>query len=173
MKAGILIKTWIGSIFLMAAVGIGVAQPGKEKQATTHWLTDAESNSTRFTKLQRYLRGFDQPMWEVGERFESIYEALRRDNFALASYHWSKIRTTIQNGYLKRPARKANADAILLGSTWETVDRDFQSKDPARAWTGFARARAACLACHVAESVPFMNNQPVFELYAPSRKETQ
>ena len=38
------------------------------------WLLEAESDSERFELLQRYLRGFDQPMWEVGERYRLVYE---------------------------------------------------------------------------------------------------
>jgi len=134
------------------------------------WLLEAESDSERFELLQRYLRGFDQPMWEVGERYRSVYEALSRENYDLAAYHWKKIRTTIKNGYLKRPARQANADAILLDKTWQEVDDSFKTKNSEDAWLGFERAKSACMACHVAERVPYMNNQPLFELSNPARK---
>ena len=60
------------------------------------WLLSAESDEERFRRLQRQLRGFDQPMWEVGERFESLHDALLRNNFGLALYHWDKIATTIR-----------------------------------------------------------------------------
>ena len=33
-------------------------------------------------------------MLETGVRFEAVYEALKRENYALAEYHWEKIRTT-------------------------------------------------------------------------------
>lgn len=128
------------------------------------WLTGAESDSNRFELLQRYLRGFDQPMWEVGERYKSIHEALERDNFELANYHWDKIKVTIENGYLKRPARQQNAEKTLLNVTWHEVKAAFESKDSKRARNGFSQARAACMACHAAESVPYMNNQPLFDL---------
>ena len=49
----------------------------------------------------------------AGERYEKLFAALVRGNFELASYHWAKIKLTIENGTMKRPARRANADAIL------------------------------------------------------------
>lgn len=133
------------------------------------WLLNAPSDVDRFRLLQRYLRGFDQPMWEVGERYEGLYEALQRNNYDLALYHWEKIRTTIENGYLKRPARKANADAVFLSKVWGEVDAALRTKDSAQAWVGFTAGRAACQACHQAEAVGYMNNQPMFDKMAPAR----
>ena len=37
--------------------------------------------------------------------------------------------------------------------TWEALQR---------AWRGFAKGRRACLQCHGAEGVEFMNDQPIF-----------
>lgn len=128
---------------------------------------DAKDDAERFALLQRYLRGFDQPMWEVGERYGRVHEALSRGNHELALYHWNKIKTTIENGYLKRPKRQENADALFLNAAWSDARDAFASKDPVAAWTGFEQARAACQACHVAEEVPFMNGQPLFDLRAP------
>ncbi|MCQ8102952.1 hypothetical protein NP590_02440 [Methylomonas sp. SURF-2] len=131
------------------------------------WLLGAKSDAERFESLQTYLRGFDQPMWEVGERFRIIHDALSRNNFELAAYHWEKIRVTIKNGYMKRPARQANSDAILLNSTWGEVNEAFGANNAQQAWAGFEKAKNACMACHVAESVPFMNRQALFELAKP------
>ncbi len=137
------------------------------------WLMGAESDSKRFELLQGYLRGFDQPMWEVGARYKSIHEALERDNFELASYHWDKIKVTIENGYLKRPARQQNADKIFLNASWKEVKEAFESKDRNKARNGFSQAKAACMACHAAESVPYMNNQPIFDLKLSERPKVE
>jgi hypothetical protein len=142
------------------------AQP-PAPQPSTNWLLDAPNDTERFRLLQRYLRGFDQPMWEVGERYRAIFDALKLENYELALYHWDKIKWTIQNGYLKRPARKANAHAILLDHNWGEVNAAFQSKDKAKAWDGFVLARSSCMACHEAEKVAFVNNQPLFIMTEP------
>jgi len=133
------------------------------------WLLEAKSDAERFELLQLYLRGFDQPMWEVGERYQSLHEALSRNNYDLAAYHWKKIRTTIKNGYLKRPARRANANAILLDKTWQEVADAIASKNTKVSWAGFEKAKSACMACHAAEGVSYMNNQPLFEMSNPAQ----
>jgi len=144
------------------------AAPGKEPD---DWLLNAPDHEARFKLLQRYLRGFDQPMWEVGERFESIYDALADENYDLAVYHWEKIKVTIVNGTMKRPKRQANADALFVNGAYAPVLDAFKSKDAKRAWEGFALARKTCQSCHEAEKVGFINNQPLFrKTAAPPRK---
>jgi hypothetical protein len=109
-------------------------------------------------------------MWEVGERWVAIHDALGRDNFDLALYHWDKVKTTIENGYMKRPARRANSDALLLNSVHAQVRSAFDTRDRARAWQGFTTARAACITCHEAEKLAFLNNQAMFQnLTAPAK----
>jgi len=152
------------------ALMCGAAYAGSSASKSPDWLTGAGSDAERFELLQKYLRGFDQPMWEVGERFRSIHEALSRNNYELAAYHWDKIRITIRNGYLKRPGRKANAEAILLSSTWAEVKAAFDTKHADAAWAGFENAKNACMACHAAESVPYMSNQSLFDLARPATK---
>jgi mono/diheme cytochrome c family protein len=160
-------------IVAMAAMAFGlgyaVAQ-NAPKPPSNDWLLDAPNDTERFKLLQRYLRGFDQPMWEVGYRYEGIHDALKRDNYALAIYHWDKIKTTIENGYMKRPARRANADAILFSGPWDKVKASFESRDRTQAWAGFALARTTCIACHEAEKLPEMNGQAIFhDLVIPAK----
>lgn len=162
-------KTFSFILTLSFALLLVSCMPANEKQTSNDWLTGAPNDTVRFERLQRYLRGFDQPMWEVGERYRSLHDALTRNNFDLASYHWDKIRTAIANGYLKRPARQANADALFLNRVWETVQEALTSQDTDKAWRGFEQAKTACQACHIAESVPFMNDQALFDLAAPGQ----
>ena len=148
-------------------LGCGAAMAQTTPAPLKGWLHEAPSDAERFTLLQRYLRGFDQPMWEVGERYRLIHDALGRDNFELAQYHWDKIKVTVQNGYLKRPGRKANADALFLNAVWSQVNTAFASKQPKLAWVGFDTARSACMGCHAAEKVAYINNQGLFDLSVP------
>ena len=60
------------------------------------------------------------------------------------------------------------AEREAVGPALEEAVLDcLRSGEPARAWRGFERAKAACAACHQAEDVDYMNNQPVFDLAAP------
>lgn len=136
--------------------------PIQTHKKSNHWLLDEANHEARFKKLETYLRGFDQPMWEVGQRYEFMHQALQRNNYDLAAYHWKKIKKTIENGLMKRPARAANAEQILLNTTWKAVNDALLTKQPEQAWKGFQQATAACMACHVAENVAFMNDQPLF-----------
>jgi hypothetical protein len=138
---------------------------GQEKEKySKHWLLDEGDRTKRINKLETYLRGFDQPMLEVGQRYKSLYQALQDENYDFAAYQWKKIKKTVDNGLMKRPARRKNAELFLLNQTWEEVLNDITSKNKSIAWIGFDKATAACLACHAAEAVSFVNNQPLFRL---------
>ena len=149
-----------------------LAQAPDRLAGSKRWITEAGNEGERFERIETYLRGFDQPMWEVGERYEKLYAALLRGNFELASYHWAKIKLTIENGTMKRPARRASADAFFLTGTWDSVNEALAGGDPATAWRGFETARASCLRCHEAEGVGYMNDQPMFTNLAPFLHDT-
>ncbi len=73
-----------GRDFTLAAVMLAViafsvgsfAQTPADQPATKYWVTEATNDSVRFQRIEKYLRGFDQPRWEVGERYEKLYSAL-------------------------------------------------------------------------------------------------
>lgn len=134
----------------------------EENSLSKHWIIDAPSELEKEKRLEKYLRGFDQPMWEVGERYKMIKHAIKRKNFNLANYHWEKIKTTIENGLMKRPARKNNANRFLLDSSWQEIKNDINSKNSMQADLGLQKMKAACLGCHLAEGLSFINNQPMF-----------
>jgi hypothetical protein len=138
------------------------APPAPTPARGNGWLTGAPDQATKDERLERYLRGFDQPMWEVGERYEHVEQALRDGNWPLAAYHWEKIQATIKGGLMKRPKRQANAEALFLGEPWNGLHEALESHDPKRIGPAFARAKGACMACHAAEQVPFINDQPLF-----------
>ena len=125
------------------------------------WLIDADED-TRAERLSSYLGGFSAAMWEVGNRWERMAWAIQDDNFELARYHWDKIGDAIRGGYMKRPARQANADAMFLDGIWTKYLKTLQSGDGEAIRMQFDQARDACMACHVAEDVAFMNRQPMF-----------
>lgn len=137
---------------------------GGSDLAANDWLLSADSDAARFERLQQQLRGFDQPMWEVGERYLSLHAALERENYDLALYHWDKIGTTIENGIAKRPGRAANARNLFLEGPFHEVRAGLEQRAPDAAWQAFSLARSTCMSCHQAEAVGYMNNQPLFDL---------
>lgn len=125
------------------------------------WLVDADEQ-VRSERLSSYLGGFSSAMWEVGERYRHVVQAIRDENFKLAHYHWDKIGDAIRGGYMKRPARQANADGMFLDTIWASYLETLDSGDGEAIREHFPKAKAACMACHAAEDVEFMNDQPMF-----------
>jgi len=162
-----LIGAYFGTISHAQAVPSGKLQRDAQLQVDD-WLLGAPSDIERFRRLQQQLSGFDQPMWEIGERWTRLHEALRRENYEFAVFQWWKIEQRIQNAIVKRPQRAANARAMFLGENYERLKAEFESHDPQRAWQAFATARGICQACHVAERSAFVNDQPVFDLAPPA-----
>jgi hypothetical protein len=155
----------LGAMFVLAACQVGPRPP-----ATTQndWLLNAADDAERWRLLQLQFRGFDQPMWEVGERYQHLHEALTRQNYDLALYHWDKIKTSIENGFAKRPLRRASAENLFLTPVWQDVRDAIASRDRSAAWNAFDRATEACKSCHLAEKVTHMDDQPMFELKRPN-----
>jgi hypothetical protein len=135
---------------------------GAPAKVSRDWLLDAGNDTERFRRLQAYIRGYGQPMWEIGQRYLAVYQALDDRNFDLAEYHWSKIAIAMRNGAMVSPGRGPNTDALFLTPVFAPSLAALKSRDPAKAWQGFIQGRQACLSCHDAEKVGYMNNQPMF-----------
>lgn len=140
----------------------GLKLPAQTKPPSNRWLEDANSDADRFRKLEIFLRGFDLPMMEVGERYRGAYNAIRDKNWELADYHWDKIKSAINGGLMKRPARTQNSEGMFLDGPWKQMDEAIKSKDYGRMDKQFMVTRQICMACHIAEKVAFMNEQPIF-----------
>jgi secreted Zn-dependent insulinase-like peptidase len=162
---------FVGFIFIAFVAGLAaqhvlqeVLASEADSRAPEGWLLSAPNDMERFRRLQQQLGGFDQTMWEVGQRFERMHEALQRRNFQLAEYHWEKIGKTIRNGIVRRPNRAANAEAMLLGANFKSIGAEFAKHDYDAAAAAFERARDVCVACHHAEKVAWVNDQRLLEL---------
>lgn len=158
-------KIQMAAALAVAAVAIIAAAPGDDAPqfSPNDWLLSVPDPDDRARLLQKQLRGFDQPMLEVGERYRSFKEALGRGNYDLAAYQWRKIRITIENGIEKRPGRAENARQVFLDATWDEVRTGVESRNLAKASAAYELANSSCQACHVAEQVDYVNAQALFE----------
>jgi hypothetical protein len=120
------------------------------------WLLNAPDDTARFKLLQQQARGFSASMFEVSRRFDTLYDAVNDKNYEFSAYQWQKIKEVIQAGYTRRPKRQANADAVFLNPLFDPVLADFKAADADKAWAAFSKA------CHEAEKVKFINDQPLF-----------
>jgi len=167
-----LVSGAIGGILVTRSHSLTAGQ-GKllsDKELTQDdWLLGAPTDTERFRRLQQQFIGFAQPMWEIGERFTRIHEALGRSNYERAAYHWQKIEQALTNAIVRRPKRAANARKFFLDSNFQRLLIEFESRDPGRAWAAFEEAKGICQGCHLAEQAGFANDQALFDLSAPER----
>jgi hypothetical protein len=127
-----------------------------------NWLLELPQFDDRFARIEHQFGGFSESMRIVGQRYEHAFEALVDDNLPLAAYHWGKLREAIERGYTRRPERRTNAESLFLNSAWRSAMDAFESNDIDEARSAFLNARDQCMACHTAEDVTFMNDQPLF-----------
>lgn len=145
-------------VFVLVAVMASSSSLTRTKD--NQWLSGADEK-TRIERLELYLGGFSSAMQETGLRFGHVKQALVDQNWPLAHYHWGKIAGAIENGLMKRPARRANAETLFLNKAWEPFNQALEIPDAQLINETFKAARQACLDCHTAEGVAFMSNQPL------------
>ena len=142
--------------------GIRGLADNQKKPPSANWLLDADTDAERFRRLQILGGGTDQQMAEIGQRFQSTYNAINDENWELADHHWGKIRDRFNAALMKRPNRTPNAEAMFLDNSWGQLASALKSKDAARIRESFLVQRGACMACHIAEKMEFMNHQALF-----------
>lgn len=141
---------------VVAIAGVAVAQPRGEG-----WLLGAPDDTTRFEILERDAGGTGRTMFEMSVRFERMYMAVADGDLAIAARYWDSIEGALSRGLVRRPDRTETAEAIFL-SVYDQVEAAFEGGDIAEARAGFMTARAACMACHVANDLAEINEQRLF-----------
>ena len=143
--------------------GIRGLADGQDEPPSGRWLLDARDDEERFRRLQIYAGGTDQQMWQVGYRYEQVYQAITDENWALGTHHWGKLRNVFNVALMKRPNRTPNAEALFLDDNWQLLATALEAEDPAAARETFLQERQACMSCHVAEGFGFINKMLMFE----------
>jgi hypothetical protein len=144
---------------LIAGVAAQVPRPITDENG---WLFSTNDIDERFARIAKHFRGYDNAMLEVGQRFQTVYDALKDENYDLAEYHFVKIKLAMENGILKRPKRAENTQNMFINAVYSPVLAGFKSKDNKKAWEAFELAKITCMGCHEAEKIGFMNKQPLF-----------
>lgn len=153
---------WIAGAVTIALIvggavglGIGNAQVPNPPRAAG-WLK-ALPPDKQIEAIDRQLRGFDMAMFEVNYRYTEMYFGAIEGNWDYALYTGEKMAWAIQNGYERRPKRRANAQEIFLKEAYPQVLDAIKKKDIALFKESFTQLRGACNACHTAEKVPFIH----------------
>ncbi|MDA1092449.1 MAG: hypothetical protein O3A25_04130 [Acidobacteria bacterium] len=146
--------------------GIPGLTEGQDEPPSNRWLLGARTDEERFRRLEVYAGGTDQQMWQIGYRYEQVYQAIVDEEWALGAHHWGKLRAVFNVALMKRPNRTPNAEAMFLDVVWPLLGAALEAEDRAAARSTFLQEREACIACHVAEGYGFINDAPMFEATA-------
>lgn len=122
----------------------------------SQWLMDMDVVDDRFRAIEKQFRGFDTAMMEVGYRYEAIKKALFLHNYELASYHLQKVQVAIENGYIRRPARKEASQNYFLNTTFKELQKALETKDDTLVTHSFDNLKNSCNACHINQNVGFI-----------------
>lgn len=141
----------------------GLAEGQKSKPPSEAWLRDADTDTERFRRLEILLAGTEMAMWEIGMRFDNMYDAVLAENWDYVRFNWDKIRARATSALMKRPKRTQNMELMLLDTNWKIVDDQLKSNDPVKIREAFQTARSLCIGCHIAEKMAFFNEHAVFK----------
>jgi hypothetical protein len=135
--------------------GIGLHIVNAQAPKPGGWLGALPADK-QIAAIDRQLRGFDMAMFEVNYRYTEMYFGAIEANWDYALYTGEKIAWALENGFERRPKRRANGEAIFLKGAYPSVIEAIKKKDIALFKQRFDALRAACNACHAAEAVPFV-----------------
>jgi|GEM_PF-1760002 len=143
--------------------GIRGLANGQDEPPSRRWLLDARDDEERFRRLQIYAGGTDQQMWQIGYRYEEVYQAIADEEWELGTHHWGKLRNVFNVALMKRPNRTPYAETLFLDDAWHLLAAALEAGDATAARETFLKERQACVACHVAEGFGFINSTRMFE----------
>ena len=141
---------------------LGLAN-GQDETPSGRWLLGARDDEERFRRLQIYAGGTDQQMWQIGYRYEEVYQAIIDEHWELGTHHWGKLRNVFNVALMKRPNRTPYAEALFLDDNWQLLAGALEAGDPETARETFLQERQACMSCHVAEGFEFINSMLMFK----------
>ena len=150
-------KIALAAAALTTASGIALAQPLGES-----WLLGAPDDAARFEILERDAGGTGRTMLEMSIRYERMYQAIVDGNLQFALQNWDGIVGSLDRGLVRRPDRTDLANAFILDTLADEVAVVLESGDVAASQEAFLRVRSACMGCHQASELGYMNDQPLF-----------
>lgn len=135
----------------------------QSKPPSRRWLRDANDDSERFRRIELWAGAGDLEMQDIAHRLEELQAAIRQRNWDMGIYQWEKIRNRMTVAAIKRPTRTQNLEAIFFESgVYQALHDALSAHNGEQAQAGLLAAREACMACHIAERVGFINRSAVF-----------
>jgi len=143
-------------ILMTILLSLGCLFAQNNYSTKSNWLLETKSEDKKFQAIQKQLRGFDLAMVEVGYRFNSFYFAIKDKNYDLANYQLDKIKKSMVNGIIRRPAREQNSKTMFIDTQYKAMKKALESKDDKLIASEYETTKRVCNACHEAENVPFI-----------------
>jgi hypothetical protein len=156
-QPGLIVGVIAASLIAVGAIGLRVAAAQVPNPPRASGWLKALPPDRQIEAIDRQLRGFDMAMVEVGYRYSEMYFGAIEGNWDYALYTGEKMAWAIQNGFERRPKRRANAEKIFFKETYPQVLDAIRKKDVALFKERFDVLRSACNACHTAEKVQFIH----------------
>ena len=157
----VLVALVVAALFLALGADAGW-QAARAQHTHSHmamkkpgWLMRLSSEA-RPAAIERQLRGFDTTMPEVAYRYTEMYWGGVDGNWDYAAHQAENLVTALNLGLERRPEYKKSADALFLKGAFPPVMEAIKANDPEAFKQRIETLRAACTACHAAESHPFI-----------------
>ncbi|WP_299772517.1 hypothetical protein [uncultured Pseudoteredinibacter sp.] len=131
------------------------------------WMSEAPSTKIALKRAESYLGGMSYPMWEVGERFELMYQAVEDRNIHYARHQLQTIARLMLYGSMARPRFKPYADAMFLDSQFHNMASAFDSGEYDKIYSELEATRQSCMGCHIATKFAYLNKIRLFEKLSP------
>jgi hypothetical protein len=134
------------------------------RPASRNWLRDANDDSERFRRIELWAGAGDLEMQDIAHRLEELHSAIQKESWDMGIYQLEKIRGRMIIAAIKRPTRTQNLEGMFLeNGVYQAMHDALATKNGERARVEFKRARATCMACHVAEKIGFINDSAAFK----------
>lgn len=159
-----------GQVSVVPSTGIAPAFPKADaelarqvKPPSRNWLRDANDDTERFRRIEAQAGAGDQEMQTIAHRLEALHGAIQKEHWDLGIYHLEKLRGGLTVAAMKRPTRTQNMEAVFLDSgAYKSMHDALVAKNAERSRAQFESLRQACMACHAAEKIAFINGSEVF-----------
>ncbi len=137
------------------------------KAPSRNWLRDANDDAERLRRIELSAGAGDLEMQDIAHRLEELHAAIEQQNGYMGIYQLGKSRGLMIVAAINRPARTQNLEEIFLDSgVYRSLHEALSAKNGDQARVEFQKARLACMACHVAEKIAFINASSVFKRVA-------
>ena len=143
----------IASVTIILAIMISACQQQGDQAIESRWAGETVQEAVH--SIENQIGGFDQTMMETNYRYNELYWAGVDKNWGYAEYQLDKVISSLEKGFIRRPARQASA-VQFVDQAAPRLMRAIEGGDKDAFMESFTRFAASCNTCHAMEDVPFM-----------------